>query len=290
MYIAGKRLSILGNTMSNALLGQHVLRIAHASKAVISNNALSNPATTKHSLKFHASQWQGGGVSDPGGTGHYSENVVISDNKLMGGTTGIVFAVSIGPDNPNDDQRMRDFIIERNWFSAAGFPAQLLSLIIYGVQDFTVRNNLFDVTGASEHAGIRVEQRGIEPLPTRINILNNTFYSNDSGSDFTAVGLASTATNTTVKNNLAYAPNHTSPIVLSNSGVNTTASNNSSNAQAKSTSPNFIIGLPAVPVDFRIQLGSYAENAGISVPVFSDFFRINRPLGSAIDLGAVERP
>jgi len=289
-FISAARLSILGNTMSNATTGQHILRVAHASKAVISHNALSNPATSKHSIKFHAAFWQGGGVSDPGGTGHYSENVVISDNKLMGGTTGFVFAVSIGPDNQDDDQRLRDFIIERNWFSAAGFPAQLLSLILFGVQDFTVRNNLFDVTGASDHAGIRVERRGIEPLPTRISILNNTFYSSDSGGAFTAIQLASTATNTTVKNNLVYAPSHTSPIVLSNSGDNTTASNNSTNAQAKSILPNFVSGSPSIPQDFKLQADSYAINAGALVPVFSDLFRLSRPQNGVIDIGAAEMP
>jgi len=289
-FISASRFSFLGNVGSDAIGGTHVLRVAHASKAVISHNALSNPHTTNHSLKFHATQWQGGGVSDPGGTGHYSENVVISDNKLMGGTSAIIFAVSIGPDNPQDDQRLRDFIIERNWFSAAGFPGQLLALILYGVQDFTVRNNLFDLTGAGNHAGIRVERRGVEPLPTRIGIVNNTFFSNDSGNDFTAVRLDSTATNTTVKNNLVYAPSHTSPIVLSNSGDNTTASNNSTNAQAKSILPNFVSGSPSIPQDFKLQADSYAINAGAPVPVFSDLFRVRRPQDGTIDIGAAEGP
>jgi hypothetical protein len=290
-FLSGQRMSILGNTMSDSTAGQHILRIAHASKAVISHNALSNPHDTKQSIKFHAAEWQGGGVADPGATGHFSEQVVLSDNKLMGGTSGNVWTVGLGPDNPDDDQRMRDFIIERNWFSSVGFPAQSAALVIWGVQDFTVRNNLFDLTGASAgHTGAAVFRRGVEPNPLRVSFLNNTFYSNDGGSDFLAISFDSTCQNSVARNNLAYAPNHSSPVVLSNSGVGTVASNNSTNTQAKSSSPGFVVGSPSVPANFSLQTGSYARNAGGSVPVFSDLFRVRRPQGGAIDLGAVEIP
>jgi hypothetical protein len=39
----------------------------------------------------------------------------------------------------------------------------------------------------------------------------------------------------------------------------------------------------------RLNTGSYAKNAGASVPVFMDFFVVTRPLG-VIDVGATEAP
>jgi hypothetical protein len=43
-------------------------------------------------------------------------------------------------------------------------------------------------------------------------------------------------------------------------------------------------------VEFVLGAASPALNAGAQVPVFSDFFRHDRPQGGAIDLGASEGP
>ena len=47
---------------------------------------------------------------------------------------------------------------------------------------------------------------------------------------------------------------------------------------------------PVVPADFALSAASSAIKAGTAVPVFSDFFRLERPQGGAFDLGAAERP
>jgi hypothetical protein len=47
---------------------------------------------------------------------------------------------------------------------------------------------------------------------------------------------------------------------------------------------------PTVPADFAItNASSYAKGSGVTVPVFSDFFRTNRPAGS-MDKGFAEIP
>ena len=55
-------------------------------------------------------------------------------------------------------------------------------------------------------------------------------------------------------------------------------------------SPGFVGLTPVVPADFALGAASSAINAGTAVPVFSDFFRLDRPQGGAFDLGAAERP
>ena len=65
---------------------------------------------------------------------------------------------------------------------------------------------------------------------------------------------------------------------------------NSSDTQIKSTFPGWVSATPAVPADFGLTAGSYANNTGTSVPVWSDFFRASRPQSGVMDIGAVEGP
>ena len=128
---------------------------------------------------------------------------------------------------------------------------------------------------------------GVEPPPNNVSFYNNTGYSNGAPSVyFKLVNVAPEATNVTVKNNLAYAPTMTGPKLLLGTGASgLVASNNSTDAQVKSTSPNFATSPPATPADFKITTGSYAIGAGAAVPVWSDFFSV--PQTAARDLGAV---
>jgi hypothetical protein len=88
------------------------------------------------------------------------------------------------------------------------------------------------------------------------------------------------------KNNLGYAPLSTSRDMVS--GV-ATISNNSSDTDIL-LAPGFVSAVPVAPADFRLGSGSYAIGAGTAAPVVSDFFRLDRPQGGAIDLGAAESP
>jgi hypothetical protein len=129
-----------------------------------------------------------------------------------------------------------------------------------------------------------VDQRGVEPPPANVHVYNNTFYSNSTGNFFpiaffTGAGMAA-------KNNLGYAPLSTSRDMISGSAA---MSNNSSDTDVLLT-PGFAVPAPVVPADFALGAASYAINDGTGVPVFSDFFRLDRPQGGALDLGAVERP
>jgi hypothetical protein len=152
-------------------------------------------------------------------------------------------------------------------------------------QDVTVRNNLFNLTGAAGQNGMIVEQRGIEPLPVNVHVYNNTFHSNSSGS-FRPIQFVEGAGGMVAKNNLGYAPFSTIRDMVSGTA---TIQNNTTDAGIL-LSPGFLGLAPVVPADFALGAASSAINAGAAVPVFSDFFRRERPQGGAVDIGAVEGP
>jgi len=271
-YIGAQRFAFMGNVVDDSTSAEHILRLPNIYKGVFSNNTLSNPASAKHTVKMQAAVF---GVSPTS----FTEQIVFSDNQSSGGA-GSAWTVTVGPQDAVENEKVRDVIVERNWF--APHADQQVALMIWA-QDVTVRNNLFDLTGTSDHRGGMVDRRGIEPPPANVAFHNNTFYSNSSG-NFVPITFAQ-GSGHVAKNNLGYAPNAsgTPPMV---SGSATTA-NNTANVKA---SPAFVSGSPSVPADFSLAAGSSAINAGTAAPVFSDFFRLDRPQNGGIDLGAIERP
>jgi hypothetical protein len=282
---AGNRLAVLGTQIDDSLGSTHghIARFTYLTKAVISNNTFSNQGPFNALIKMHGPPWVNATTPPTGtGVGGYTEKVIISDNKLAGTGT---WSVNVGPENGQSDERLRDVIAERNWFTAsAGVAAEL---VINGV-DITARNNIFDMSNAGVgDRGIRIALRApgsLEPPPLRVSILNNTFYTSTAG--LTAVSIEASATNTTVKNNLGYAPSASSPALLSDEGSKgLVASNNSSNAQLKSVSPVLRGAPPIVPADYRPAAGSYAVGGGVVVPVWSDFGLM--PQTANRDMGAM---
>jgi hypothetical protein len=272
-FIGAQRFAYLGNVVSDSTNGEHILRMPYVYKAVISHNDLSNPLPTKHVVKLHALLY---GVSPTG----YSEQVVLSDNKFTGGN-GVDWPVAIGPQNAQLDERVRNVIVERNWF--APDPSQDVALILWA-QDVTVRNNLFNLTGTAGQHGTVIERRGIEPAPANVHVYNNSFYSNSTG-NFVPIQF-NLGTGMVAKNNLGYAPLSTSRDMVAGTA---TIANNTPDAGIL-VSPGFLGLTPVLPADFALGALSSAINAGTTVPVFSDILRSNRPLNGAFDLGAYERP
>ncbi|HEV8398076.1 MAG TPA: PKD domain-containing protein, partial [Vicinamibacterales bacterium] len=273
VYLGAQRFSLMGNVLSDTTASEHILRTPNIVKAVISHNDMSNPARAKHVVKLHAMVF---GVSPTG----FTEQVVMSDNKFTGGA-GVDWTVTLGPQDQFQNEKVRDVIVERNWFAPA--PGQQVALMVWA-QDVTVRNNIFNLTGALARNGMVVERRGGEPLPANVHVYNNTFYSNSAGGFFPiqfVLGAGMVA-----KNNLGYAPLSTSRDMVSGAAA---VSGNSSDADIL-LAPAFAAAAPVAPADFSLRSGSYAVNAGTAVPVFSDLFRLDRPQGGAIDIGAAEMP
>jgi hypothetical protein len=279
-------------------------------KAVISNNTFSRPGFTRLAIKLHAPYWNGTfGVFDPTATqpfigsgananfsnystyangDGYTKYVVIADNKLTDAANP--WSVELGPQDSGSDERIRNVIVERNWWVAN--TASQVALRV-SASEVTARNNIFNFSnGSNSQTAIQVVKDGIVLTSDQVRLYHNTIYSSYAvpSSQFAGIELSAPVTNITVRNNLAYAPNASGPVMLvNNCGACLTQSNNSSDAQVKNTSPNFTSTPPVAPSDFLPIAGSYAMGGGTSVPVRSDFLLQSRPQLSP-DMGAIEVP
>ncbi|MDE2418777.1 MAG: PKD domain-containing protein [Burkholderiales bacterium] len=284
VYIAGKNHTVQGNSMDNEdWAGSHVIRSEYLAKGIISNNYIARAGLSQHAIKLHAWKW-GGGSGGNSMPGTYSEDVIISDNRIVGGINP--WTVAIEPQNDGSDERVRSVIFERNLVTA-GSGTQIG--VNSSAAGSTFRNNIFTIGSvADHHTGILITQRGSEAIPDDVKVYNNTIYSSMAG-DFVGVSVGA-ATNVTVKNNLGYAPASTiaSPNVVSMiDGVGSAVAvvtANSSNFQIKNTSPIWASATPSVAADFKVSGSSYAVGAGAVVPVFTDFFGLTRLVP---ELGAV---
>lgn len=277
------RVNIQGNSLDNQDTGgSHVIRSGYIGKGVIANNTLARAGDFQLAIKLHAAGWAIAGVANPGGVGTYTEQVVIADNKIIGGINP--WTISLGPQDEISDERARDIIVERNWFTA-GSASQLHMHI--NSSETTIRNNICDLSGGAYHTCVGVDRWGITPAPVNVRVYNNTMYSGSTG-DFVGVEIG-TAADTIVRNNLASAPNATGPVMISGAGTGLVQSNNLLN---NTPSALFVSVAPSVPADFRLRaLPNPARDTGLAtVPVLSDFFLTLRPQNGAIDIGAVEGP
>ena len=304
-YDSGNRIAFMGNSFDNGgnASGSHVTRWPYLNKAVISNNSFSRPGFTRLTIKLHGPGWNAvsnDGVFDPTAThprngpsdwsnyslaasgDGYSKYVVISDNKLTEAANP--WSVDIGPEDPYNDERVHDVIFERNWFVAN--TASQVSLRI-AASEITVRNNVHDFSnGSNGQTSVVITKDGITPAPDQLRVYNNTFYSSYAvpNGQFVGVQIDNSVTNVTARNNLAYAPNAINPLMFLNScGACLTQSNNSTDSQITIASP------PISTTDWAPASASYAIGGGVTVPVWSDYYRNSRPLGT-LDIGAVEVP
>ena len=224
------------------------------------------------------------------GTG-YTENVVIGDNKFAP-EPGTPYTMVAAPQNAQDDERLRNIIFERNWFTTAEYAATGIAIALnMDGSEFTVRNNICDMTGASAFRtcfGVNTTATDATPPNNNIRIYNNTAYQSDAGIDqnFQLVQVSTATTNLTVENNLAYAPlAPTASLINGTAGSGFTQLNNSTPTEIKNTSPVFTNMPPSVPADFVPLPGSYAIGKGTNVPVWSDFFQAAEP--ATRDMGAI---
>ena len=287
-------LAIMGSSVNlGAGNGGHALRFPGASMLVVSNNTLT-PGAGFTNIDAH-------GFSTNGAwTGKYAEKQIYSDNKFIS-STAFFGHVAIGPQNAQSNEPMRNIIAERNSFGPGGGSTGLIAFSI-SARLVTLRNNTVVSQGnnSDRFAFIDIKNSaGIEPAPQDIWVYNNSMYTTTT-SGFTMVTLSPRDDRVTLKNNVAYAPNAANSAELGagpaftasigGSATNTVASNNSSNAQIKSTTPLFTVGPPLITgpaTNWKPTCtgATYPCGQGVSVPVRSDLLFTTQP--GIRDMGAV---
>jgi hypothetical protein len=280
--------AIIGNSINgvgapNGSSGVEVLRISACRMCVVENNTIENANNVAAALKVHDGNTY---ASAPTWTGIYTEDIEISDN-LFTGTSGAQI-VENAPQNAGDDERLRNIVVERNVFSATTGVQGGRLLMVSAVNE-SVRDNVFYMPGNSSTFpafGAQVASRGVEPVPTGVEVYNNTCYApTNIGDSQTCIevsgigGMASPATNSYFENNLYYIPAGGQSTVV-NQGSGNTVSNNTA---TPTNNPGFTnaSGTFKLISDFQ-PTANYS--GGTSVPGFLNGLDV---LWSSWDLGAL---
>jgi len=272
VYLGGKRGALLGNYGHH--VGEHVLRVWHSQRYVISDNILHDPAPGhSHAIKLH----------NKPGTYPPSEYVIVSGNSFRGDQ----WAATFGPQNTTLNELVRKLIVERNLVTVQDDGRELIGISVWG-PDIVIRNNAINGTGTngSYYRAVSIERRGIGPVPYRVRVYNNTAYRADG--PLTMCILDGTTDDTIVKNNLiAVGSSYVDSCFLIEGG-------------SAITNANLI--LPAVRLftdplanDFSLLPGTAPIDTGEKLPCVSEDYRSDyRPIdGNAdgeatIDVGAHE--
>jgi hypothetical protein len=263
--------------------GQETVRISACRLCAIENNTFENANSVGAVLKVHNGNTNN---SSPKWTGVYTELLEISDNWFSGKSGAQM--VENAPQNANDDERLRNIVFERNLISGTTGAQGGRQLLVSAVNE-TVRNNVFYMPGTSaQYAvyGVQVAERGLEPVPSGVEVYNNTCYApNAVNSQICAgfdnmAGFRAPAIDSVAKNNLFYIPagGHSTFV---DKGTGNTVSNNTA---APSSNPGFTDGSGSFSLisDFK-PTANYL--GGALVPVWSDALSVL--LSLTWDLGAV---
>lgn len=263
------------------------VRLSACSYCYLANNDFLNAGPSFGVLKFNA-----GNPSPATWVGQYSQYDEISDN-LFGGTSGAGCA-GVGPQNQTSDERLRYIVVERNVFYPGGSATNSYcghngAQFIIAAQYTTARDNAFSLPVDGAWA-ILVEQTGIEPPPTNVEIYNNSVQAIIANSaDLAGILLSSQMPNGShganpsasyVQNNLCYFPGQRIPCESALGSGNTVSNNTSSVTH----NPSFTNGSGSFKAmsDWK-PTANYS--GGTRVPVLYD--ALGTPWPPTWDLGAV---
>ena len=291
MYLESKRMALLGNSVDNNGGAEHNFRSMYWNGLVVSNNTFTNPNTTKANISLRAPNYNSGTAVTPFHV--WSNRAVVSDNEMTGTGGSISVATFDDSGNGGGDQRRRDVIFERNWWHDQPGSTNALSL---SSDTTTARNNIMNLSaGGGTCVTLDTTNNPNYNFGTDW-IYNNVCYTTslgDAWGEKIAMRVYADVGSVKFFNNLVYMPNVTNAVHMPMTDVSAgpiTSSNNSTSLQARTVNPLFrdISGNLSAPSDYQVTTSSYAKDAGISVPLFSDFFGISRPQNSLYDIGAFE--
>ena len=267
--------------------GIEAFRVSACRLCVFENNTIENANNVGGVFKLHNGNTYGSVAT---WTGVYTELIEISDNLFTGNSGGILSDIT--PQNGGLDERLRNFVIERNLYSASTTAWGGALLLVSGA-NMTLRDNVFYMLGPGSKTypilGVQVAQRGSGNLFTvQYNeVYNNTCYAPNSQANQTCIGFdtmgARTAPsiNSVAKNNLFYVPARATGPAVDDTGSGNTVSNNTATV---TNNPGFTNGSGSFSLisDFK-PTANYS--GGMSVPVWHD--ALGASWSPTWDLGAV---
>jgi PKD repeat protein len=279
------RISMLGNrflartSSASAQAPGHLVRLGYANGAVLSHNNFAGDSPG-NSLTIRGVPNGGDRTIPPDA---WTEKVIVSDNVIAGGQSAWFFTIR----RVNDwtEARFRNVLVERNWIIAT--PPTFTALVT-DAGEMTIRNNLFNLTGANGQYAIMHDKTNLTPAGANANvsIYNNTTYSGSTGTNsFRFLQVSGAPANLRVQNNLSYLPSlgGSHLAVAGTPGPGSVVSHNTDGA-AMRTNPGFVGGALSGPGLWRAT-GASVVDRGTPVPVRSDFFLA--PRTGTYDLGAI---
>jgi hypothetical protein len=268
--------------------GIEAFRVSACRMCVFENNTIENANDVGGVFKLHNGNTNGSVAT---WTGVYTELIEISDNLFTGNSGGILS--DIAPQNAGLDERLRNFVIERNLYSGSTTSEGGELLLVSGA-NMTLRDNVFYMPGPSNMVypilGVQIAQRGSGNLLTvQYNeAYNNTCYAPNSIPSqmcigFDTIGQKSAPTiNSVAKNNLFYVPSRATGPTVDNTGSGNVVSNNTATV---TNNPGFTNGSGSFDLisDFK-PTANYS--GGTTVPVLYD--ALGTAWASSWDLGALD--
>jgi len=293
IYALVHRGIFLGNTLRSITAdnGKHVVRLPLADQSILEDNDFADTQAQSHLLKIHgphAESSDGTALPWTTSTG-YSERVVVADN-IFHGNGSIIWMVNIAPQNAQFDERMRDIIVDGNFFLADGVNVQT-ALNVWSTQNATIRNNI--VAGSSSSFSMAIAVGAEDASNTaqthsqHITVLNNTCHQpNYKG--FICI-VADGVSDVSIHNNLTSGAKNLTAVSV---GV---ADQVVQDHNLATDAPGYASSSPTQWADFALTSGSAAVDTGdpSNMP-FWDFSGSPRPIdgkatGTALpDIGALE--
>jgi hypothetical protein len=295
-YVGSERLMILGSVFRNAS-ESHVLRIWQCYKGIVAHNQISGSSidsnTGRHALKFHGPSESQIATTEWSHLNKRTQFSIIADNVF--GSSG-PWPVTVAPQDDWSDERLSHIIFERNqYFSDFGIPSsqslQPADIFSFNGNNITIRNNIIDASSTGSYfTGIWIRKNTIAPVPTQVEIYNNTIYkyADPNGQIWNGIAIRDTIGTVIARNNLVMFPyvcaGH---FAVYNLSPNTEYTNNCLNSTITFLDPD-----NTNPLERSFELHSNsisAINMGFTVPsVHNDFAGTFRPVGDAYDIGAYE--
>jgi hypothetical protein len=300
--IHGKYVSFKGNFKDGNGNNNHGVRLYFVQHAAIGHNRIRNTGLDRDVIKWSGTEWfefpNPTFENQPYNT-EYMEQICVHDNQLEVtiGSSGV--SIFKGNDQYRQE-RSRDTIVERNYFTGIGANTLGVTCIAITTEKVTIRNNVADNTDTNGTQSkstyfVRGGNLNTAAAPTGygdwiedglgqyVEIYNNSEYVNDArdgggGSGTTVPFWLGTGfgANNLIKNNSSYRPLDVyveQNVVLDNSGA-ASVSNNGEAGDKWSTDP-YVTNPIAADDDF--DNGPELADAGVAVTgLFIDYAGVAR--------------